>query len=50
MSKSDTSQYFFEMTKPGRKQRIGFLDPGPNPDPVTQWMAYVNCPLCEGNK
>jgi hypothetical protein len=40
--------FFWEIQDPQKTQVVGFIDPGPKPDPVTQWLAYVNCPLAEG--
>ncbi len=42
--------FFWEIQNPEKTQVVGFVDPGPNPDIVTQWLAYVNCPMDESER
>jgi hypothetical protein len=40
--------YGWDLMDSEKTRTVGFVDPGKNPDKVSQWLAYVNCPLEEG--
>ncbi len=35
--------------KDSKEKVTGCIDPGPNPEPEKNWMAFVNCPNRKGN-
>ena len=41
--KMGESGYGWTIKKPDGSGPLGIIDPGPNPDPVADWMAKVNC-------
>jgi hypothetical protein len=44
---SQGPDYEWEVLNPEKTRHIGYVDPGKNPDKVSRWLAYVNCPLEE---
>ena len=37
------SGYAWELRDPDKIKVIGYVDPGPNPHPLEQWLSIVNC-------
>ena len=43
------SGYAWEILDSAHKKRVvGFVDPGPDPDPATHWMAIINSACYKG--
>ncbi len=42
------SSYAWKVLDSTHQEIVGYIDPGPEPDPSTHWMAYIKSACYEG--